>query len=75
MTASLISGKRIARSPATGAFYLVTEWREDGDDQIVAREKTELSDEEVVERLGDDLPDEWREQIDANLWNEVSENT
>lgn len=66
---------RIARSPATGAFYLVTEWREDSDGQIVAREKEELSDAEVVERLGDDLPDEWREQIDANLWTEVSENT
>jgi len=66
---------RIARSPATGAFYLVTEWREDSDGQIVAREKEELSDAEVVERLGDDLPEEWREQIDANLWSEVGENT
>jgi hypothetical protein len=67
---------RIARSPTTGAFYLVTRWHEDSaTGQIVAREKTELSDAEVVERLGDDLPDEWREQIDDNLWNEVSENT
>lgn len=66
---------RIARSPVTGAFYLVTEWREDGDGQIVAREKEELSDAEVVEHLGDDLPDEWREQIDATLWTEVSQTT
>jgi hypothetical protein len=57
----------------TGAFYLVTEWREDSDDQIVAREKEELSDAEVVDRLGDDLPDEWREQIEADLWKEVSD--
>lgn len=63
---------RIARSPVTGCFYLVTEWREDSDGQIVAREKEELSDAEVVERLGDGLPEEWREQIDANLWSEVN---
>lgn len=75
MIQSSTSGNLIARSPVTGAFYLVTEWREDSDGQIVAREKEELSDAEVVERLDEDLPDEWREQIDANLWTEVSENT
>jgi hypothetical protein len=73
MIQSSASGNRIARSPVTGAFYLVTEWREDSDDQIVAREKEELSDAEVVDRLGDDLPDEWREQIEADLWKEVSD--
>jgi hypothetical protein len=75
MTTSSTSGERIARSPTTGAFYLVTEWREDSDGQIVAREKEELSDAEVVDRLGDNLPDKWREQINANLWTEVGENT
>lgn len=62
---------RIARSPITGAFYEVTEWVGNGE-QIIAREKRELSDQQVVDRLGDDLPAEWREQIEDNLWTEVS---
>jgi len=73
MIQSSTSGNLIARSPVTGAFYLVTEWRKDLDGQIVARKKEELSDAELAERLGDDLPDEWREQIEADLWKEVSD--
>ena len=71
MTQSSTSGERIARSPVTGCFYLVTEWRETSDGQIVSRQKREICDEEVVRRLGDELPEEWREQIEDDLWKGV----
>ena len=71
MPSDVERGERVTRSPITGAFYLVTRWIDHGDGKLRALDKEEISDEEVVERLGDDMPDEWRKQMDESLWNEV----
>jgi hypothetical protein len=67
----VVRGERVARSPITGCFYLVTKWIDHGDGKTTALRKEEISDAEVVERVDGELPDEWKAQIEETLWNEV----
>lgn len=70
-TEEVVRGERVARSPISGCFYLVTKWIDHGDGNITALQKEEITDAEVVEHVDGELPNEWREQIDADLWKEV----
>jgi hypothetical protein len=72
-TEEVQQGERVARSPISGCFYLVTKWIDHGDGNITALQKEEISDAEVVEKVDGELPEAWREQIEQDLWHSLDE--